>query len=94
MTLLTRLSETLDPLTKDCTNLRSRVKCPYSDVPNRLFHFFLPIYVAGYYDEQDIKCTADYFVSVYTPTVSALFARPSAPSIHTFQFEDDGCGTN
>ena len=49
--------------------------------PTGLFTF-LPIHAAGYYDEQDIECAADYFISSYTPTVGALLPH-SPPSRST-----------
>ena len=50
-------------------------------------HFtFLPIHAAGnYYDEQNIECAADYFISSYTPTVGELRAHPPASSSRTFK---------
>jgi CHAT domain-containing protein len=44
---------------------------------------FLPLHAAGMYDGNNIECSADYFVSSYTPTLTALLrAQRSNPGFH------------
>jgi CHAT domain-containing protein len=43
---------------------------------------FLPLHAAGIYGASDGQCGADYFVSSYTPTLTALLrAQNSSPSL-------------
>jgi CHAT domain-containing protein len=44
---------------------------------------FLPLHAAGIYNTDNAECCADYVVSSYTPTLSALLrAQESYPSFH------------
>lgn len=47
---------------------------------------FLPIHTAScYYDDKQgiIKCTTDYFISMYTPSIDTLLSHPPTPSKST-----------
>ncbi|KAJ7210113.1 CHAT domain-containing protein [Mycena pura] len=57
-----------------------------SDNPRRLWwcptgaFTFLPIHAAGIYTDDSTDCVADYVVSSYTPTISALLDPPIHPA--------------
>ena len=54
--------------------------------PTGLFSF-LPIHAAGCYDDElDVECASNYFISSYTPTISALLTpNPPTPSTKPFK---------